>query len=56
VRELHDKVKMSIDDVQYLQQKIKRRDADGDTVRYPTALTSTGGWWGGEPVGMRVSA
>lgn len=33
VRELYDKVKMSIDDVQYLQEKIKRKDLDGDTVR-----------------------
>jgi hypothetical protein len=37
VRELYDKVKMSIDDVQYLQEKIKRKDLDGDTVRRPRA-------------------
>jgi len=33
VRELYDKVKMSIDDVQYLQEKIKRKDLEGETVR-----------------------
>ena len=33
VRELFDKVKMAIDDVQYLQEKVKRKDVDGDTVR-----------------------
>jgi hypothetical protein len=32
VRELYDKVKMSIDDVQYMQEKLKRKDEDGDTV------------------------
>ncbi|GBF88522.1 dynamin-related GTPase [Raphidocelis subcapitata] len=32
VRELYDRVKMSIDDVQYLQEKIKRKDLDGDAV------------------------
>lgn len=33
VRELFDKVKMAIDDVQYMQEKIKRKDEDGETVR-----------------------
>jgi hypothetical protein len=34
VRELFDKVKMAIDDVQYLQEKVKRKDLDGDTVGF----------------------
>ena len=38
VRELHDKVKMSIDDVQYLQEKIKRKDLDGDAVAVPAEV------------------
>jgi hypothetical protein len=32
VRELFEKVKMAIDDVQYMQEKIKRKDEDGETV------------------------
>lgn len=32
VRELYDKIKMGIDDVQYKQEKIKRKDHEGDNV------------------------
>lgn len=33
VRNLYDKIKMAIDDVQYKQEKVKRKDHEGDTVR-----------------------
>lgn len=33
VRDLYDKIKMAIDDVQYKQEKIKRKDHEGDDVR-----------------------
>ncbi len=33
VRDLYDKIKMAIDDVQYKQEKIKRKDHEGDNVR-----------------------
>jgi hypothetical protein len=32
VRELYEKIKMGIDDVQYKQEKIKRKDHEGDNV------------------------
>lgn len=32
VRDLYDKIKMAIDDVQYKQEKIKRKDHEGDNV------------------------
>ena len=32
VRLLYDKVKMAIDDVQYMQEKIKRKEEDKETV------------------------
>lgn len=32
VRELYDKIKMGIDDVQYKQEKVKRKDHEGDNV------------------------
>lgn len=32
VRNLYDKIKMAIDDVQYKQEKVKRKDHEGDTV------------------------
>eukprot|EP00879_Flechtneria_rotunda_P005013 GHRR01005289.1.p1 GENE.GHRR01005289.1~~GHRR01005289.1.p1 ORF type:complete len:385 (+),score=170.49 GHRR01005289.1:286-1440(+) len=32
VRELYDKIKMAIDDVQYKQEKVKRKDHEGDNV------------------------
>jgi hypothetical protein len=33
VRELYEKIKMAIDDVQYKQEKVKRKDHEGDNVR-----------------------
>jgi hypothetical protein len=32
VRDLYDKIKMAIDDVQYKQEKVKRKDHEGDNV------------------------
>jgi hypothetical protein len=32
VRTLYDKIKMAIDDVQYKQEKVKRKDHEGDNV------------------------
>lgn len=32
VRLLYDKIKMAIDDVQYKQEKVKRKDHEGDNV------------------------
>lgn len=37
VRDLYDKIKMAIDDVQYKQEKIKRKDHEGDNVSPSTA-------------------
>jgi len=42
VRELYDKVKMSIDDVQYMQEKLKRKDEDGDTVMLNAEILALG--------------
>ncbi len=36
VRDLYDKIKMAIDDVQYKQEKIKRKDHEGDNVSVHT--------------------
>jgi hypothetical protein len=33
VRDLYDKIKMALDDVQYKQEKVKRKDHEGDNVR-----------------------
>ena len=38
VRLLYDKIKMAIDDVQYKQEKVKRKDHEGDNVSPPAAL------------------
>lgn len=37
VRDLYDRIKMAIDDVQYKQEKIKRKDHEGDNVSTATA-------------------
>lgn len=39
VRNLYDKIKMAIDDVQYKQEKVKRKDHEGDTVRAPAGAS-----------------
>lgn len=42
VRDLYDKIKMAIDDVQYKQEKIKRKDHEGDNVRGPAGVIGSG--------------
>jgi hypothetical protein len=46
VRMLYDKIKMAIDDVQYKQEKVKRKDHEGDNVSWliGSALLSTRLW------------
>jgi len=44
VRDLYDKIKMAIDDVQYKQEKVKRKDHEGDNV---SSVLKAGGGGGG---------
>lgn len=39
VRDLYDKIKMALDDVQYKQEKVKRKDHEGDNVRATCGLS-----------------
>lgn len=45
VRDLYDKIKMAIDDVQYKQEKVKRKDHEGDNVSADT-MTAPACLWG----------
>jgi hypothetical protein len=38
VRDLWDRIKMAIDDVQYKQEKVKRKDHEGDNVSQASSI------------------
>jgi hypothetical protein len=51
VRLLYDKIKMAIDDVQYKQEKVKRKDHEGDNVSGAAVFTC---WFAGHVTLLRI--